>query len=314
MSNERLRQVATGSAAVAKKTENPVVKFSGFLEKLKPQIAAALPKHLNADRMARLALTAFSSNKDLQACSANSIAASIMTAAQLGLEPGVNGQAYLIPYRGTCTFVPGWKGLVDLVSRAGRASVWTGAVFEGDAFDYELGDSPFVRHKPMGEDDPAKLTHVYAVGRVNNAPLPVIDVWPMAKVIRHRDRFNKVGTKHYSFAHPEMYARKIVLLQVLKYMPQSVEMSMAIDADERAGIDASTFDMDTGPAPLTADEIERQMRDAQTSDDFEAAAAQIPTVIDGEEQSRLQSIATQIREVYAQMNAQGNPGVEPGAE
>jgi hypothetical protein len=51
-----------------------------------------------------------------------------MTAAQLGLEPGINGQGYLIPYKGTCTFVPGWKGLVDLVARSGRATVWTGVV------------------------------------------------------------------------------------------------------------------------------------------------------------------------------------------
>ena len=57
-----------------------VAEFSRFMDKLKPQMALALPKHLNADRMGRLALTAFSSTPALQKCTTNSIAASIMTA------------------------------------------------------------------------------------------------------------------------------------------------------------------------------------------------------------------------------------------
>ena len=66
--------------------KNPVTAFGGFLEKFKPQLSLALPKHMNADRMARLALTAFSTTPALQQCTPQSIAASIMVAGQLGLE------------------------------------------------------------------------------------------------------------------------------------------------------------------------------------------------------------------------------------
>lgn len=225
MTTSQLRSVATG-----KKDETPVAKFSGFLDKLKPQLAVALPKHMNADRMARLALTAFSTNADLQQCSPQSIAASIMTAAQLGLEPGINGQGYLIPYKGTCTFVPGWKGLVDLVARAGRATVWTGVVYEGDEFDYQLGDAPFCRHKPG--DSEGKFTHVYAIGRVRGAEMPVIEVWTRAKVEKHLKTYNKVGGRHYALASEnnfEQYGKKVALLQVLKYMPSSIELTNAIE-------------------------------------------------------------------------------------
>ncbi len=220
--------------ARGEKPETPVVKFTRFLDKMKPQIALALPKHLNADRMARLALTQFSSNPALQECDPVSIAGAIITAAQLGLEIGVNGQAYLIPYKGRATFVPGWKGLVDLANRSGRCTVWTGAVFQGDEFDYALGDSPFVKHKPGDEDHPDALLYVYAIGRVRAAEQPVVEVWPMSKIWKHRDRFNKVGKRHYSYEHPEMYARKIPLLQVLKYMPASIELSTGIQIAERA--------------------------------------------------------------------------------
>jgi recombination protein RecT len=224
---------ALKTAATGKKEETPVAKFSGFMEKLKPQLAVALPKHMNADRMARLALTAFSSNQDMQACSPQSIAASIMTAAQLGLEPGINGQGYLIPYKGTCTFVPGGKGLVDLVSRSGRATVWTGVVYPGDKFEFQLGDSPFCRHVPGdGADEGDQFTHVYAIGRVRDAQMPVIEVWTRAKVTKHLKQYNKVGGRHYALASEnnfEMYARKVALLQVLKYMPSSIELTNAID-------------------------------------------------------------------------------------
>lgn len=228
MSTQALKATVTGKDEGA----NSLKAFSNFMEKFKPQMALALPKHLTADRMARLALTAFSTSAQLQTCDPKSIAASIMTASTLGLEPGVDGQGFLIPYGRTCTFVPGWKGLVDLVSRSGRGTVWTGAVFQGDDFDYAQGDSPFIKHRPGEENDPEKITHVYAVGRVNGSNWPVIEVWTIGKVWKHRDKYNKVGRKHYSYRDPEMYARKIPLLQVLKYMPKSIELSNALAVSE----------------------------------------------------------------------------------
>ncbi|KVD80765.1 hypothetical protein WS62_25940 [Burkholderia sp. ABCPW 14] len=179
-----------------------------------------------------------------------------------------------MPYGRTCQFVPGWKGLVDLVSRSGRATVWTGTVFEGDEFDYALGDSPFIRHRPGEENDPDKITHVYAVGRVNGSEYPVIEVWTIRKIWKHRDKYNKVGAKHYSFRDPEMYARKVPLLQVLKYMPKSIELqnAMAIanaaDNGHHAVIDGNfvtVTDPDTG---ATVDPSTGELTDqrAQQSD------------------------------------------------
>ncbi len=228
------------SNSVTTQGENPVAKFSKFLDQFKPQMTLALPKHLNADRMARLALTQFSSTPKLQECEPRSIAASIITASTLGLEIGVNGQGYLVPYFDfkkkitICQFIPGWKGLVDIANRSGQCTVWTGAVFQGDEFDYALGDRPFIHHKPGDEDDPNKLLYVYAVGRRNGSEWPVIEVWRMSKIWRHRDDFNKVGKGHYSYKNPEMYARKVPLLQVLKYMPASIELSNAIAAANAA--------------------------------------------------------------------------------
>lgn len=212
--------------------------FPELLERMKPEIARALPKHLNPDRMARIAMTEFRKAPKLGECNLRTVFGAIITLAQLGLEPGVLGQAYLVPYGKECQGIPGWQGLADLVSRAGRASVWTGAVFEGDHFKYAYGDRPFIEHIPdeSREDAPGpdKLTHCYAVGRIKGADWPIIEVWSRAKVTKHRDRFNKVGARHYSFQHFEMYGRKVALLQVIKYMPKSVEMQTAVDLENAA--------------------------------------------------------------------------------
>lgn len=213
---------------------SPAAGLNTFFKQHKQQLELALPKHLTADRMCRLALTEFSKNPALQKCTTNSIFASVVIASQLGLEIGIGGQGYLVPYGDTCTFIPGWKGLVDLMSRSGRGSAWTAAVYDGDEFDYALGTRPYVNHRPGDESDPERITHVYAIGYVKDSEHPIIEVWSISKVLKHRDKFNKVGKRHYSYSNVEMYARKIPLLQVLKYMPQSIEMANALEASTAA--------------------------------------------------------------------------------
>lgn len=240
MSTNQLREAAGGA-----RNQSPVQVFSGFMDKLKPQLALALPNHLSSDRMARLALSAFSSSQQLQRCTHISIASSIMTAAALGLEPGVNGAGYLIPYKDTCTFVPGWKGLVDLVSRSGRGTVFTGVIFKDQKYTFTDGARrDLVIHNETELDDPSDITHAYAIGWVRDATMPIIELWSVGKIEKHRNKYNKVGQRHYSFRDWEMYCRKVPLLQVLKYMPSSIEMSNAVAVANSAetGIGATIVD------------------------------------------------------------------------
>jgi recombination protein RecT len=218
---------------------NDKPSFPALLEAHKQQIALALPKHLSADRMARIALTCFRTTPKLGECDPTSVFAAVIQAAQLGLEPGLNGRCYLIPYGNTCTFVPGWKGLVELVNRSGRASVWTGVIYQGQKFEYQQGDSPkLVINDIAITDDPALIAYTYAVGRVKGADQPIIEVWPKEKIEKHRDKYNKVGKSHYSYKHWEMYARKIPLLQVIKYLPATPELEAALILNDAAEVGA----------------------------------------------------------------------------
>jgi recombination protein RecT len=230
MSNQELQRMAGSKAA----DEPARGSFPDLLKRAMPEIARALPRHLSAERMSRIALTCFRDTPKLADCDPLSVLASCIRAAQLGLEPGINGRAYLVPYynnkakRTECQFIPGWKGLVELVNRTGRATCWTGAVYPGDEFEWGLGDRPFLKHKPGDEFDDKRLERTYAIGRVNGADWPVIECWSGTRIRKHRDRYNKVGDSHYSFTNWEMYARKIPLMQVLKYLPSSPELEAAM--------------------------------------------------------------------------------------
>ena len=90
-----------------------------LIEQMKPEIGRALPKHLSPDRMARIATTVLRQNPQLARCTPESFLGALMTASQLGLEPGPIGEAYLVPFGNAVTFIPGYRGLT-----AGTA-VWS---------------------------------------------------------------------------------------------------------------------------------------------------------------------------------------------
>jgi recombination protein RecT len=223
-----------------------------------------------------------------------------MTAGQLGLEPGVNGAGYLIPYGQTCTFVPGWKGLVDLVSRSGRGTVFTGVIFRDQ--DYKFTDGArrdLVIHNETDLDRPEDITHAYAIGWVKDATMPIIELWRVSKIIKHRDNYNKVGDQHYSFRDWEMYCRKVPLLQVLKYMPCSVEVSNAIaisHASEsgRGAIieNGIVIDMDEpNTTPATGVSEIRELP-ACTSESFDKQKAGWKAAVEGKKKTANALIAT----------------------
>jgi len=96
-----------------------VVPFPAMLAQFKGEIARALPKHLNPDRMTRTALTAFRLNPKLSETDPRSVFAAVIQACQLGLEVGLMGEAYLVPFGSQCQLIPGYQGLMKLARNSG---------------------------------------------------------------------------------------------------------------------------------------------------------------------------------------------------
>jgi recombination protein RecT len=84
----------------------PIDTVRAALEKMKSQFQMVLPKHITAERLFRVAMTAIQQTPKLLDCDRQSLYSAVMRSAQLGLEPdGILGQAYLIPFNGKVQFI-----------------------------------------------------------------------------------------------------------------------------------------------------------------------------------------------------------------
>lgn len=248
--------------------EKKYANLNGLLQKSKGQIALALPKHMNPDRMLRIALTSVRMNPKLLECDQISFLAALMTSAQLGLEPdGVQGQAYLLPYwngkRRTMEvqFRAGYRGLMELARRSREIGNWfVGAVRERDHFDYMYGSEAYLKHKPAQKDRGA-LVAAYAGAKLRDGGiifrvLGEDEIKRAKEASSSRDREgNLIGP--WVTDEEEMWI-KTAIRRVCKLLPTSPELQAAITLDESAerGVpqDLDAFVDLSGGAITTADE------------------------------------------------------------
>ena len=219
-------------------TNKKAEDIRALLEKAKPHIAMALPRHLNADRMLKIAMTSIRRTPKLLACNQQSLLGAIMQAAQLGLEPdGVLGHAYLIPFKEEVQLIVGYKGLVDLARRSGQLStIFARVVYAEDQFEFAYGLAERMEHIPT-RGEPGEVVAVYAVARLKDGGQQ-FEVMTRREVdaIRERSRSKDDGPWVTDFS--EM-AKKTVLRRLCKMLPASVELARAVALDERAEVGMS---------------------------------------------------------------------------
>jgi recombination protein RecT len=230
-SNSALMERAQNSGKVGPKTA-----MKNTLAKFQSEISAALPAHLkkNAERYARQMLTLFSSNKNLQKCSQESILGALMTASALGLDLSPQlGQCYIIPYKGQAQFQLGYKGGIDLAYRSGRIKrIFAEVVKEKDHFHYSKGLHAVLEHEESNEADPGKPVYVYALAEFTNGGY-AFDVWPWEKVLAHGRKFSMSFNSNSSpwKTDPEAMAKKTLLKAIWKYLPISTDIQYAESMD-----------------------------------------------------------------------------------
>lgn len=206
-----------------------------LLEQNKDKLAEVLPANLDPNRMARLAVSCFRKNADLQKCTPASFVSAVMDAAQLGLEPGLLNEASLVPYGNECTLIVGYKGLMKCAMRSGEvSSIFAAVVKEGDEFVEELGSDPRLVHKPIRKPG-AKITHYYALAKMKNGD-PMWEVMSVAEIEDHKKKHAK-GTNRPQSAWNTSFdamAKKTVVRQLCKMLPMSVELQGAFDQEKKS--------------------------------------------------------------------------------
>jgi recombination protein RecT len=218
--------------------KKPEQTIADLLKRMGGEIQRALPKHMTADRLSRIALTTIRLNPKLLECNQASLIGAVMQAAQLGLEPGILGQCYLIPYRNNkqntteCQFQISYKGYIELLRRTGQVAVIEAHdVHENDEFDYEYGSNSHITFKPNLKGERGAAYCYYAYAKLKDGSESFI-VMGTADINRIRDKYSK--SKNYGpwVDEYDAMAKKTVLKQLVKYLPLSVEIMKDLAQDE----------------------------------------------------------------------------------
>lgn len=214
------------------------------LDKMKDQVALALPKHLTPDRLLRIALTTIRTNPKLLECSIESLLAAVMQSAQLGLEPNLLGQCYFVPYwnkRKNCNevqFQIGYQGLIALARRSGMlVSIAASPIYENDKFKWVRGFDERLEHEPaMTHSGKAVAYYAYAILKDGGRQA---DLMTAEKVEDIRQRSKAKDSGPWVTDYEEM-AKKTVLRRLCKLLPLSVEVMSTIKVDEEKEFASAT--------------------------------------------------------------------------
>ena len=215
----------------------PIQTIGEYLSLRQGDIKRALPKHMTADRLLQITMTLIEQTPRLLECSTASIVGGVLQAAQLGLEPGLLGECYLVPYRNNkrgimeAQFQVGYRGYAKLALQSGQYSTFeTHVVFERDGFDYSLGSQKFLRHKPYLGQDRGKAVAAYAIveTRDGKSQFEIMSLDDIEKVRRS----SKAADDGPWVTWWEGMARKTPAKRLAKYLQLSPQLSRAVAADE----------------------------------------------------------------------------------
>lgn len=246
--SQALQNIRRSNAATADKPAE-AAGFPAMLEQYKGEIARALPKHINPDRMARIALTAFRMTPKLAECDPRSVFAAVIQSSQLGLEIGLMGEAHLVPFGNQCQLIPGYTGLMKLARNSGLVvDIYAEAVRVNDKFALKLGMDRSLEHEPLtaqggfpaSDEERGEVVGFYAVGVLKDGSRTFVAM-SRAEVVKVRD-----GSKGYQAAKKykkespwdtdfSAMGLKTAIRRLCKWLPKSPELATALSLDDNAG-------------------------------------------------------------------------------
>lgn len=205
------------------------------LQQMNSQFQAALPAHIPAERFARVVMTALQNNPTLLKCERRSLWNAAMRAAQDGLLPD-GREGAMAPYKDRdgnfqAQWMPMIFGIRKKARNSGEIGTWEAyCVYENDAFEFELGDEPFIRHKPaLG--DRGKIIAAYSIATLKDGSKSR-EVMSIKEVEEVRAKSKaKNGPWDDATFYPEM-VRKTVARRHSKVLPMSSDLDDLIRRDD----------------------------------------------------------------------------------
>jgi len=237
-----------------------------LIKNMQPEIAKVLPNQMSPERMARIAATVVRQTPQLARCEPLTVLGALMTASQLGLEPGPIGEAYLVPFNTktgmVCQFIAGYRGLIKLARNSGQlVDIWAEVVYEADEFSVSYGLHRDLVHVPKIGAERGEPIYVYAAAELKDGGRPfVVLTYAEVEAIRARSRAGKNGPWVTDWA---AMAKKTVIKQLAKWLPLSAEFNTAAVLDGSARTDIG---------PLV--DVQPSFVDGEVTDEAEPPAAE----------------------------------------
>lgn len=219
-----------------------MAEWRADVNRMEGQFKMALPAHIPVERFIRVVLTALQNNQKLLACSKQSFFNACVRCAQDGLLPD-GREAAIVPFgeegdsgrsrADLAGYMPMVAGIRKKIRNSGEIKDLRAAVvYEGDEFAYELGDEPFIRHKPKPGGRTRPIRYVYSIAVFRDGTLSR-DVMPIEEVEEVRKKFSR--SKKGPWSVPESYAEmalKTVVKHHAKTLPMSTDLDRLMHADD----------------------------------------------------------------------------------
>ena len=244
---QALKAAVTGEKPAKLSDMKPKEQVAHLLKIKHTEIVKMLPKHLNAERLLKVAQIAATTTPALAKCDVASLVGAIGQCAQMGLEPNtVLGHAYLVPFNvkrkdadgnerwvNSVQVIIGYKGLIDLARRSGQiVSIAAHEVCENDEFELVYGLDEKLNHTPaMGER--GAIIGFYAIAKLKDGghAFEFMSRYQVDDIMRASQSKGKYGPWH---DHYTEMGRKTVIRRLAKYLPLSIEFQTAAALDSMA--------------------------------------------------------------------------------
>jgi recombination protein RecT len=232
----------TQQQQVATRAPDAVVVLRNDLEKMKEQFQFALPAHIPPARFIRVVMTAVQNNPKLLKCTRQSLFNACMKCAQDGLLPD-GREAALVPYgddsesgqskADIAQYLPMIGGIRKKVRNSGMLRDWNVQVVQqGDQFDYQLGDDPFIHHKPSPTGGRTRaVLFAYSIATYPDGT--------KSREVMNADQIkdvqSKAKAKRGPWSDPIFYAemcRKTVAKLHAKQLPMSTDLDTVLRRDD----------------------------------------------------------------------------------
>lgn len=212
------------------RSANPVALARMELDKLEGQFESALPSHIPVERFSRVVMTAIQNNQDLLKADRRSLWNAAMKSAQDGLLPD-GREGAIVAYQGQAQWMPMVGGIRKKVRNSGEIATWdVQAVYANDVFEFELGDEPFIKHRPSLKDR-GEIIAVYSIATLKSGEKSR-DVMGIGEVEKIRSISRaKNGPWANPIFYPEM-AKKTVARRHSKVLPMSSDLDDLIRRDD----------------------------------------------------------------------------------